>query len=67
MWLGPILTIAFWLALIGAIVWIAVGLSRQGRATEAPPALRILEELLARGEIDVTEFNERRAAIGQAS
>lgn len=67
MWLGPILLTALWLALIGGIAWIAVALGRRDGTTGAPPALRILEERLARGEIDVTEYSERKAAIGQTS
>ena len=67
MWIGPILMIALWVALIAGIVWLAIALTRQGRAPASTSALRILEVRLARGDIDLDEFNTRKAAIAQTA
>jgi len=64
---GPIVMIALWVALIAGIAWLAIALSRQGRGNVTGSALSILQERLARGEIDLDEFNARKAAILQAS
>lgn len=56
----------FWVLVVGATVWLVVRLSRAdgaGRPSAGSPALRILEERLARGEIDPEEFRARRAVI----
>jgi putative membrane protein len=66
---GGILMLAFWVFVIAGIVWLVLTLSRSqapvgdGRST----ALRILEERLARGEIDADEFKTRRALIDGSS
>ncbi|HZP97389.1 MAG TPA: SHOCT domain-containing protein [Candidatus Limnocylindria bacterium] len=65
---GGILMLAFWVFVIAGIVWLVLTLSRS-QASQAPlgdarsGALRILEERLARGEIDAEEFKTRRALI----
>lgn len=65
--LGMVMMSAFWLLIIGGGVWLAVTLSRnagqRGDGTSATSARRILEERLARGEIDVEEFKTRAAAL----
>ena len=52
------------------IVWLVVRLMRQepgGHGSSGQQtAVRILEERLARGEIDLEEFRSRRAAINDA-
>ncbi|MGH2796379.1 MAG: SHOCT domain-containing protein [Thermoleophilaceae bacterium] len=59
----------FWVLLVAGAVWLAVTLARSqgidsGRGgPHAGTALRILEERLARGDIDVEEFRARKAAI----
>lgn len=66
---GGILMLAFWVFVIAGVVWLVLTLSRlqapvgDGRST----ALRILEERLARGEIDADEFKTRRALIDGSS
>jgi putative membrane protein len=56
----------FWVFVIAGIVWAVLALPRQQHARGGggeSGALRILEERLARGEIDTEEFRTRRAAI----
>jgi len=66
---GGILMLAFWVFVIAGLVWLVLTLSRSqapvgdGRST----ALRILEERLARGEIDADDFKTRRALIDGTS
>lgn len=66
---GGILMLAFWVFVIAGIVWLVLTLSR----SQAPVgdgrsiALRILEERLARGEIEADEFKTRRALIDGSS
>lgn len=61
---GGLLMLFFWVFVIAGIVWAALTLSRQQHARGGESgALRILEERLARGEIDTEEFRTRRAAI----
>lgn len=58
----------FWVFVIAAVVWLIVRLTRPEQGTSAPgqgTALRILEERLARGEIDVEEFRARKVALEQ--
>ena len=68
-----------WVALLGLAVWAVAQWGRGGRTTDdrplSPPqtARDILDERLARGEIDVDEYQrlrdalERRAPAGSAS
>lgn len=61
---GGLLMLLFWIFVIAGIVWLVLALSRsQVRGGGESSALRILEERLARGEIDAEEFRTRRAAI----
>ncbi len=64
---GGLLMLLFWIFVIAGIVWLVLALSRQqhvrGGGGGESSALRILEERLARGEIDTEEFRTRRAAI----
>lgn len=69
MFLGPIFMILFWVFLIAGAVWLVLAVSGQAGQRREPPqasALGILEERLARGEIDVDEYKARKAAIGGA-
>jgi putative membrane protein len=54
--------IAFWILLIGLIVLAVRGVRTPARHTEGP-AVRLLEERYARGEITREEFLERRAVL----
>jgi putative membrane protein len=58
----------FWVFVIAAIVWLVlwVGRSQGWRDDRVGSARRILEERLARGEIDAEEFRARRAALEEA-
>jgi putative membrane protein len=70
MWLWPILLVA--LLVVGVIVarrlWTGSGPERQSSPGSGRPALDVLEERYARGEIDRDEFERRRNALSsQAS
>lgn len=54
--------LAFWVLLIGLIVLITRGMPTTARASRGP-AVRLLEERYARGEITREEFLERRAVL----
>ena len=61
--------VLFWVFVVAGIVWLALTLSRSQAGSDggASSARRILEERLARGEIDAEEFRLRRAAIEEAA
>ena len=65
---GSLLTIVFWVAVIALIVTLVRGHSASEPSTgrSMTPALRILEERYARGEISREEFLERRAVLSGA-
>lgn len=64
---GGMFMLLFMIFVIAGIIWLALALSRsQLRSGDDPSsstAPRILEERLARGEIDAEEFRTRRAAL----
>lgn len=61
---GWLVMLFFWVFVIAGIVWLVLAFGRpQLRGGGETSALRILEERLARGEIDVEEFRTRRAAL----
>ncbi|HUG05392.1 MAG TPA: SHOCT domain-containing protein [Candidatus Limnocylindria bacterium] len=62
--LGPLFVILFGIFLIAGTVWLVLAAS--GRAGERSPALSILDQRLARGEIDLDEYSARKTAIGGA-
>jgi putative membrane protein len=66
--LGGLVMLLFWVFVVALVVWLVLTLSRsQVRGSDGQSsALRILEERLARGEIDGEEFRIRRAAIADA-
>ena len=59
----------FWVFVVAGIVWLVLASTRSRTVTgdRSGGALHILEERLARGEIDPEEFRTRRAAIEGAS
>lgn len=50
-----------WIATLALVVWLTVTLTRPGGRDRG--AVHILEERLARGEIDMDEFRARKTAI----
>lgn len=67
MWIGWWMVLAmvlFWAGVIVLVVWGVRTLS-EGGGRPAPPrrALEVLEERFARGEIDIEEFERRRATL----
>ena len=66
---GGLLMLLFWVFVIAGTVWLvlALGRSQLPRGGGERSALRILEERLARGEIDVEEFRARRATLDEAA
>jgi putative membrane protein len=66
--LGGLVMLLFWVFVVALVVWFVLTLSRsQVHGSDGQSsALRILEERLARGEIDGEEFRIRRAAIADA-
>ena len=70
MFFGPLFMIVTLAALVAAIVFLVrwLGGSWPGNYPLLPPAktpLDILKERFARGEIDKTEFEERRRVLGE--
>ena len=64
--LGGLFMALFWIFVIAGIVWLGLALGRsQARASDdgRNAAVRILEERLARGDIDAEEFRTRRTAV----
>ena len=66
---GPIMMIAFVVLAVAAVVFLVRVLGGHGHAAApyAPPGnppLDILKERFAKGEIDKTEFEERRRVLG---
>ena len=65
MWLGIGISTLLLLTVIGLLVW---AVSRIGRLdakqqNERPSALELLDERLARGEIDPDDYNQRRRLL----
>lgn len=65
---GWIFMLLFWVFIVAGTVWLVLTLTRSQAPRsqgDGESALRILQERLARGEIDVDEFRSRRAAIDE--
>jgi putative membrane protein len=67
---GPLFMILWLAILVAAIVLVVRWLGSSGQGTSLPPppsktALDILKERFARGEIDKTEFEERRRVLNE--
>lgn len=69
MWLGygwmGIWMVLFWGGVVALIVW-GVRSSSASRGHRSSSARAILEERLARGEIDRTEFEQRARALNES-
>ncbi len=74
-YLGGIVMLLFWTAVLVAVVFFVVWLVRQGQSGgsskqaggytgDRESALDILDRRYARGEIDREEYEERRQALG---
>jgi len=59
---GWLTMIAFWAAVTFLIIWAVRSTATPGRREEDTP-LRILDERLARGEIDLEDYEERRQVL----
>lgn len=65
---GGLFMVLFCVFVIAAVVWLVLTLARPRMTSGGESnAKRILEERLARGEIDAEEFRVRRAAIEEAT
>jgi putative membrane protein len=62
MLLGALHMVAVWALVIGA-VWLLFRSFGRARGSDRPNALEILDERYARGEIDRTEYEQRRSDI----
>jgi putative membrane protein len=62
-WFGMIWMLVFWVGLIFLVVWVIRQFSNGSRPRSERHALDILKERFARGEIESTEFEERRRAL----
>lgn len=63
---GGLVMVLFWIFVLAGIVWLVLALSHsQARPSDdgRGAAIRILEERLARGDIDAEEFRARRLAL----
>jgi putative membrane protein len=58
--------VAFWIVLIALLVLLVRGMRTTARASGGP-AVRVLEERYARGEITREEFLERRTVLSASS
>jgi len=71
MGIGMLFMVLFWVFVIAGAVWLVMTLARPreaggtDRGTGDRTASRILEERLARGEIDVEEFRARKTALDE--
>lgn len=59
---GWAMMLAFWMAVVILIVW-AVRSSASSQAPQDRGALRILDERLAKGEINPDEYKQRRSVL----
>lgn len=64
MWIGMV---AFWALLIWAVYALVTGITRQDRGRQPGDARQILDERLARGEIDDEEYRRLRDILGGGS
>jgi len=62
-----------WIGFLGVLVWTAIQWARGGAhdpdaaARPAKTARQLLDERLAAGEIDIDEYQRRRAALEQSN
>jgi putative membrane protein len=63
MFFGPLVMILTVVAVVFGIVWLMRGVSGSERRENTDSGLATLKERFARGEIDRTEFEDRRKAL----
>lgn len=65
MWMGMSVGTLIFVALVVLLVWAAIRIGRteQPRQQEKPSALHVLDERLARGEIDPDDYSQRRRIL----
>jgi plastocyanin len=56
--------VVFWAIVVGSVMWFVASLRRRG---DADDALEVLRRRLARGEIDVDEFQRREGALTESA
>lgn len=69
---GGLVMVLFWIFVVALVVWLVLTLARsQNQPGSTGPstnsALRILQERLARGEIDAEEYRLRRAVLDEGT
>lgn len=65
-WIGMTLAmVAFWVLIIGALVWLVRGVGRDERevSQHRSEPEQVLAERFARGEIDEAEYDDRLATL----
>ena len=66
MWLGIGISTLILLILVGLLVWAVVQVGRLeglGQRPARPSAFQLLDERLARGDIDADDYNQRRRLL----
>lgn len=64
--LGELVLVLFWIFVVAAAVWLVLTFARPATGSgDAGSARRILDERLARGELDVEEYRTRRTALDE--
>jgi putative membrane protein len=64
MWLWGTLMMLTWAVIIAAAVWLVIRVNRRdGDRSDTTEARQILDERLARGEITLDEYRDRREAM----
>lgn len=59
--------VAFWFLVIIAIAALLPGVQDDHRGPEPPDALHVLDEQLARGELEVQDYRTRRELLSRGS
>ena len=63
MFFGPLVMILFLAALVVAVVWLVRAVAGSAPNQKVDSAVETLKERFARGEIDRTEFEDRKKAL----
>ena len=66
--IGSLFVILFWVFVVAGLIWLVLALARRPTEGALSPrsssAAALLDERLARGEIDLDEYKAREVAIG---